>query len=211
MSEAETIVGVILAGGRSRRMGVDKAFVSLGGRPLIVHVVGLLRPQVDAVVISANGDPGRFAALGFPVVADSIDGFAGPLAGMLAGLDWAVANRPEATWIVTVPADTPFIPDDLVNRLTAAASAGAIAVARSASGIHPVVAAIPLGEAEALRQFIRTGGSLKVADWLAHRPSVIVDFPFANDGTDPFFNVNTPEDLKAAEGMRSTGLRYNST
>jgi molybdenum cofactor guanylyltransferase len=111
-------VGLLLAGGLSRRMsGGDKSLRLLAGRPLLQHVVDRLRPQVDGLVLNAHGDPDRFAGFDLPVVADSIPDFAGPLAGVLAGLDWAAENRPDCSFIVSVATDAPFLPEDLVNRL----------------------------------------------------------------------------------------------
>src|SRR5579884_3152677 len=112
------LVGLLLAGGQSRRMGGgDKALRELGGVPLLAHVIERLRPQVDALVLNANGDPARFAAFGLPVVADSVADFAGPLAGVLAGLDWTAAHRPDCPFVVSVATDAPFLPRDLVRRL----------------------------------------------------------------------------------------------
>ena len=193
------IVGVILAGGLSRRMGAEKAFVSLAGRPLLAHAIGRLAPQVDRLILNANGDPGRFAAFGLPVVPDPVPGHAGPLAGILAGLLFARADLPGAREVAAIAVDTPFFPTDLVARL-AAASDGArrIAVASSEGRLHPVFGAFPVDSAEDLMSFLNAGGR-RVTDWLATRPVVAVAFP-SSGPVGPFFNVNTPADLDAAGG-----------
>jgi molybdopterin-guanine dinucleotide biosynthesis protein A len=197
---AHEIVGVILAGGRARRMGGrDKALLPLARRPLIGHVLERLAAQVDRVVISANGDAGRFAAFGVPVVADARETFEGPLAGILAGMTWAGSNSPMAQWIATVPADTPFVPRDLVSRLRAAvADAHSIAIARSNGTLHQVVAVIPIALRQNLETWLRETGDRAVKAWLATVPTVAVDFP-SELGVDPFFNINTLEDLARAE------------
>jgi molybdopterin-guanine dinucleotide biosynthesis protein A len=193
----ENIAGVILAGGRSRRMGGgDKSLTPLAGRPLIAHVIGRLRPQVARLAINANGDPARFSSLGLPVIADTVPGFAGPLAGLLAGLHWAEAAG--MRFIATAAADTPLFPTDLVQRLAAAAG-DAIAIARSGGRSHPVFGLFPVDRAGDLAAFIARGESLRVSDWLAGQAVVAVDFAdAAAGGLDPFFNVNTPADLEAA-------------
>src|SRR5215813_11499043 len=123
---APPVVGLLLAGGLSRRMGGgDKCLRPLGGRPILDRIIERVRPQVKHLVLNANGDPGRFAGYGLPVVADSVEGFAGPLAGVLAGLDWTAANAPDCPWVASVPTDAPFLPADLVARLHAAVEAGA--------------------------------------------------------------------------------------
>jgi molybdopterin-guanine dinucleotide biosynthesis protein A len=200
MASASPIAGVILAGGRSSRMGgVDKALLALAGRPLIRHAVDRLRPQVSALVINANRDPARFADLGLPVVADLIGEFAGPLAGILAGLRWAERQRPLPRAIVTAATDAPFLPLDLVHHLAAASAAPTgIAVARSRGRLHPVFGYFPIDCAEGLAEFLSRGESRKVGLWLDRTGFAAVDFPEA--GTrDPFFNVNTLADLALAE------------
>jgi molybdopterin-guanine dinucleotide biosynthesis protein A len=194
------IVGVILAGGASRRMGGgDKALASLHGRPLLAHVIDRLRPQVGVLVLSANGDPARFASFGLAVVPDEGTHLAGPLAGILAGLRWAASNAPAARWIATVPADTPFVPGDLVARLVAGLPADRmIAVARSRGEIHPVAALFAVSLGSDLAQRLAATRDRSVRSWLMDNHTVPVDFPDGPDGMDPFFNVNTPEDLAAA-------------
>jgi molybdopterin-guanine dinucleotide biosynthesis protein A len=182
--------------------GVDKFLLPLGGRPLIAHTVERLAPQVDALVLNANGAAARFAGLGLPVVSDPVPDFAGPLAGFLAGMRWAESHLPEARSIATVATDTPFFPVDLVARLAAAAGPGRAAVARTAGQFHRVFTILPVSSADDLARFIDEGGSRKVADWLDRTGFVAVDFDDEiRAGLDPFFNINTPEDLRTAEGM----------
>lgn len=194
-----TIAGVILAGGRGQRFaGADKAFLTLGGLPLIANAIERVRPQVAALAINANGDASRFAAFGLPVLPDTVPGFAGPLAGMLAGLEWG--KRLGAARVAMVAVDTPFFPLDLVRRLAAAAHGPEISVAVSGGKRHQIFALVPVTLADDLAAFIRGGASLKVADWQARHAVVEVPFaPAESAGIDPFFNINTGPDLAAAE------------
>lgn len=200
------IVGVILAGGRSRRMGgADKALLALGGRPMLARVIDRLRPQVSEIVLNANGDPGRFARFGLPVVEDAMPGHSGPLAGILAGLRWAYANRPDAPFIVTAAGDTPFFPADLVDRFLAAAGEThpRVVIARSAAGPHPVFGLWPTRLADDLQAAL-VAGMRKVRDWTNACAATEVFFPPLAIGAtevDPFFNVNRPDDLVEAEAM----------
>jgi len=205
MAGLDRIAGVVLAGGRSTRMGGhDKAFLSLAGRPLIWHVIERLQPQVFTLVLNANGDPSRYADFRLPIVADAIAGFAGPLAGILAGLVWAQHQRPRPAAIVTAAVDTPFFPLDLVERLAiASATASAIAVARTSGCLHPVFGCFPIDCADDLAAFLRRAESRKVTDWLDHAGFTAVDFAAGEAGRDPFFNLNTPADLAAAEASIS--------
>lgn len=196
------IAGVILAGGRAARMGGgDKGFRTLNGQRLIDHVLDRLAPQVGAMAISANGDAARFAEFGLPVLADSVAGFPGPLAGVLAGLDWAAGQGTKA--IVTVAADTPFYPRDLVARLQAGAGASGLVLAASpdqtgAPRIHPTFGLWPVSLRESLRAAL-LGGQRKVGQWAEGQGAGLVLFysmPF-----DPFFNINRPEDISIAEGF----------
>jgi len=193
------VVGVLLAGGQSRRMGGgDKTLRVLDGVSLLERVIARLQPQVDALVLNANGDPARFAEFALPVVADSIPDFAGPLAGVLAGLDWAAVHRPDCAFIASVATDAPFLPVDLVARLTAAhkAAEADLACAASAGRAHPVFGLWPLRLREDLRRAIVDDRIRKVDEWTArHR---LVTVPFADRPIDPFFNANRPEDLEAA-------------
>jgi molybdopterin-guanine dinucleotide biosynthesis protein A len=188
---------MILAGGLSRRMGGgDKCLLALGDRPLLEHVIDRLRPQAGALALNANGDATRFARFGLSVVADDAADFAGPLAGILAAMDWAREAQPSASAVLTVPADTPFLPRDLAARLKAAR---APALARSGGRIHPVVGLWPVDLREDLRTALRAEGVRKVEDWTVRLSPTIVDF--AIETIDPFFNVNTPDDLVRAAAL----------
>lgn len=205
------VVGVILAGGQARRMGGgDKCLRPLGGRPLLAHVIERLKPQVDRLAINANGDPARFAAFDLPVVADSVPDFAGPLAGVLAGMDWAAATLPEAHYIVTAPADGPFLPRDLVRHLGAVliAEDAELAVAASAGQPCPVAGLWPVRLREELRHALVVEDQHKVDAWTARYRRVTAEFPTAP--VDPFFNANTPEQLAEAERLLAAhpGLRH---
>ena len=200
------IVGLVLAGGQSRRMGGgDKGLLELGGRTMLEHVVARLKPQVGRIVLNANGDPARFVALGLPVVADSIGGFPGPLAGILSGLQWAATHVPAATHVASVSADAPFFPADLVERLSAAAAnqPAGIALARSGGELHPVIGLWPVAHAADLERDL-IAGVRKVLRWTDKHGTLPVDFPCidaAGAHIDPFFNANTPEDLDEARRL----------
>lgn len=198
--------GVLLAGGRARRMGGgDKALLALAGRTLLDRAIARARPQVDRLVLSANGDPARFAGFGLDIVADSVGGSAGPLAGVLAGLDHVAATLPAARWMASFPVDAPFFPVDLVGRLAAAVASGAADMACAASGgrTHPVFGLWPLAQREALRRALVEEGLRKVDAWTARFRLAVVDFPAEDwaEGCDPFLNLNRPADLAAAEGF----------
>lgn len=201
-----TTVGVLLAGGQSRRMGGgDKCLRPLGGRPILAHVIERARPQVDALLLNANGDPARFAGFGLPVAADVVSGFAGPLAGVLTGLEWTRAHRPDAAWIATIATDTPFFPLDLVERLHAAVAAEAanLACAASEGQSHPVFGLWPVRLAPELRHALVHEDMRKIDAWTARYRLATVAFGVA--GIDPFFNTNRPEDLAAAERLLRAG------
>ena len=197
---AETVTGVILAGGQSRRMGGgDKGLLELAGKPMLAHVIDRLAPQVGRLIINANGDPARFAAFGLPVVADTVAGFAGPLAGVLAGMRWSRANAPAARWIATAAGDAPLLPVDLVARCLEAVEdrPGAIALAQSAGELHPVIGVWPVALADDLEAQL-AGGVRKVLHWTDRHGTVPVAFPMlrlCDIEIDPFFNANTPQDL----------------
>ena len=200
MTELPAIVGLLLAGGGARRMGGgDKCLRSLGGRPLLAHVIERLAPQVDALILNANGQPGRFAAFGLPVVADSIPGMAGPLAGILTGMEWLRANRPEITMMVSTPTDGPFLPLDLVARLAAAKDGARIACARSNGRTHPPIALWDVSLADDLRRAMVEEEMRKIDLWTARHDLVHGDWPV--QPFDPFFNANRPEDLEQAESL----------
>ena len=203
--------GVILAGGLGRRMGGgDKPLLTVGGRPMLDRVIERLRPQVDHMILNANGDPTRFSRYGLPVVADTIEGFAGPLAGLLAGMRWMQAHVPEAPSLVSVAADTPFFPADLVARLAEACGRdeGTIALAASTAGTHPVFGLWPVRIADDLERFLETGASGKIltfADRYLRLNVPFDDLPLPGGRTvDPFFNVNTSEDAERAEEIAAS-------
>lgn len=199
------VAGVLLAGGQSRRMGGgDKCLRHLAGRPILAHVIDRARPQVGPLVLNANGDPARFAAFGLPVAADGVEGFAGPLAGVLTGLEWAVAHAPTCTHVASFACDAPFLPTDLVARLSAALiEQGAdLACAASQGRSHPVFGLWPVRLAGDLRRSMVEGEVRKVDIWTARYRLATVDFPMRETPAgplDPFFNANHPDDLAAAE------------
>lgn len=200
------ILGLLLAGGLARRMGGgDKSLVPLAGRPLLAWVVERARPQVGTLVLNANGDPDRFADFGLPVAADGVPGFAGPLAGVLAGLEWAAANAPDTRWVASIATDSPFLPLDLVARLRDAVGREGADIACAASGgrTHPVFALWPVRLAAELRHALVDEGMRKIDAWTArHR---VAEVPFPAEPLDPFFNLNTPEDVALAERLLASG------
>jgi molybdopterin-guanine dinucleotide biosynthesis protein A len=194
------ILGLVLAGGLARRMGGgDKTRLRVGDKTILERVLARLKPQCAAVILNANGDPARFADTGLPVVADSVEGFAGPLAGILAGLDWAAAHTPAMGDIASVPGDCPFLPGDLVARLSAAREAAGVplACARSGEWRHPVVGLWPVALREDLRKALLEENMRKIETWTARHGVAIADWPATP--VDPFFNVNTPADATEAE------------
>jgi molybdopterin-guanine dinucleotide biosynthesis protein A len=196
------VLGVLLAGGRARRMGGgDKCLRRLGDRTILAQVVERARPQAAALLLNANGDPERFAGFGLPVAADVVEGFAGPLAGVLTGMEWARTRRPDLPWIATIATDTPFFPRDLVPRMLAAVEAGRADLACAVSGgrAHPVFGLWPVRLAEDLRRAMLEEEVRKVDLWTARHRLVEVAFPAAP--VDPFFNTNRPEDLAEAERL----------
>lgn len=204
----ETLPGIILAGGRATRMGGgDKCLKALGGRRIIDHVIERLAPQCAPLALNANGDPARFAGLGLPVLPDSLAGHPGPLAGVLAGMDWAASLG--AAHIVTVAADTPFFPGDLVARLwRARAGAGlALAATRDEDGRlmrHPTFGLWPVALRDDLRAALE-GGLRKIVLWTDRHGAGTAEFdtqPF-----DPFFNINSPEDIEEAERLLAEAAR----
>lgn len=203
MIDRSDIAGVILAGGLARRMGGgDKAAGQIAGQSMFGRVTGRLAPQVASLALNANGDPARFADLGLPVVSDSIADYPGPLAGVLAGMDWAAGKG--ATHILSVAADTPFFPTDLCARLAAAISEETpIALAatpdpKRGMSRHPTFGLWPVALADDLRAAL-TDGVRKVVLWTDRHGAATVPFP--NDPFDPFFNVNTPDDMAVAEAL----------
>jgi molybdopterin-guanine dinucleotide biosynthesis protein A len=195
-------LGLVLAGGLARRMGGgDKARIAIGGTSILQRVLVCLTPQCSRIVINANGDPTRFADTGLPVIADSVPDFAGPLAGILAGLDWAAQNVPAAEWLVSVPGDCPFLPKDLVTRLSEArvTSNVPLACARSGQWRHPVVGLWPVKLREDLRHALMSEGLHKIELWTARHGIAVAEWP--TTPIDPFFNVNTPKDAAQAEAI----------
>lgn len=190
----ETIATVILAGGGGRRLGgVDKALLPLVGRPLLAHVLERLRPQTDRILLSANGDPGRFAAFALPVVADSVPAL-GPLGGIAAAAAECPRRWPDVHWLLTVPVDTPLLPDDLVRRFTEAQNAtpNKAIVAEAGGRRHWSIALWPLASAAALAEQIERHGLRRLEeglDAIGYRPTV---FPAA----DAFANINNERDLE---------------
>lgn len=204
---SESIAGVLLAGGRARRMGGgDKCLMPLAGRPLLQHAIERAQPQVSALIINAGGDPSRFSSYGLPVVADvtyggAVENFAGPLAGILTGLEWVAENLVDTVWMASFATDAPLIPDDLVSRLAAAVEAESadMACAKSAGRAHPVFALWPLRLGDALRRAVVEEGLRKIDAWTARYRLVQVDF--ACHPRDPFFNINSPGNLAEAERL----------
>lgn len=197
-------LGVILAGGQATRMGGgDKGLLKLGGHSLLTHVIDRLAPQVAGMALNANGNPERFDAFGLPVLPDSIDGFAGPLAGVLAGLDWAAEKGAET--IVTAAADTPFFPGDLVPHLLLASEGMTQPLVLAATpdpkrgrARHPTFGLWPVALRDDLRAALQDG-LRKVVIWTDRHYGREALFPVTT--FDPFFNVNTPDDLARAEAL----------
>ena len=196
------IPGVLLAGGLARRMGGgDKPMRTIGGKTILERVIARLRPQCDGLILNANGDPARFAAFGLPVIADGVADFPGPLAGILAGLDWAASNRPDVTHILSAAADCPFLPRDLVSKLEEARRAqnAELAVASSGGQTHPVIGLWSVALREQLRHALVVKDIRKIDRWTARFPLATVSWPAAP--LDPFFNANTAEDIAEAERL----------
>jgi molybdopterin-guanine dinucleotide biosynthesis protein A len=181
--------------------GGDKARIKVGGATILERVQARLAPQCARIILNANGEPTRFADSGLTVVPDDVPGFAGPLAGILAGLDWAATHMPEIADIASVPGDCPFLPGDLVARLAAARTAGGtpLACARSGEWRHPVVGLWPVALRADLRQALTEEDLRKIEIWTARHGVAIAEWPA--EPVDPFFNVNTPADAAAAERM----------
>lgn len=204
-------VAVLLAGGQARRMGGgDKCMLALAGRTLLAHSIERIGPQVQQVLINANGDPERFANFDLPVAKDSVEGFVGPLAGVLTGMEWAQAHVPEATHVVSIATDTPFFPADLVARLIQAAETGKtpLAVAASSGRSHPVFGLWPLSLIGDLREAVAIEGLRKVDIWTARHGVTVAAFSgrdFELVGGDPFFNLNQPKDIEEAEARIGRG------
>ena len=195
-------LGLVLAGGLARRMGGgDKPLTRIGGATILSRVLERLKPQCTRVVLNANGDPARFADTGLTVIPDNVPDFAGPLAGILAGLDWAAVHAPDIAYVASVPGDCPFLPRDVVARLHQArgASGQPLACARSGEWRHPVVGVWPVALRDDLRHALTKEDLRKIEIWTARHGVALADWPA--EPVDPFFNVNTPEDAAAAERL----------
>jgi len=196
------IPGVLLAGGLARRMGGgDKPMRTIDGRTILDRVIARIAPQCDGLILNANGDPARFAAFGLPVIADGVTDFPGPLAGILAGLDWAAANRPDVELVLSAAADCPFLPRDLVARLHDALEAenAELAVAASGGQSHPVIGLWSVGLREELRHALVVEDVRKIDRWTARYRLATVTWPI--EPLDPFFNANTMDDVAEAERL----------
>jgi molybdopterin-guanine dinucleotide biosynthesis protein A len=194
--------GILLAGGLARRIGGgDKPMRTIAGRTILDRVIARLEPQCAGLILNANGDPARFAGFVLPVVADSVADFPGPLAGILAGLDWAATNRPDAAFVLSAAADCPFLPRDLVARLHQARTEQHAqgAVAASGGRSHHVIGLWSVGLREELRHALAVEGIRKVESWLARYNVATVTWPA--EPLDPFFNANTVGDLAEAERL----------
>lgn len=194
--------GVLLAGGLARRMGGgDKPMRTIGGRTILERVIARLSPQCSGLILNANGDPARFASFGLQVVADDVPGFPGPLAGILAALDWTAANRPGVEWVLSAAGDCPFLPRDLVARLHEARSQenAQLAVAASGGQSHPVIGLWHVALRDELRHALVVEDLRKIDRWTARYPLATVNWPV--EPLDPFFNANTVEDIAEAERL----------
>ena len=199
MSGADNIAGILLAGGQGRRMGGgDKCLHLLGGRTLLSHVIERAQPQLAKLALNANGDPARFCEFALPVISDPIADNPGPLAGVLAGLEWAISHTPDVSHIATIATDSPFFPADLIRRLSdvLAHTPSPIACAASRGRLHPVFSLWPVTLAPDLRASLELG-IRKVDEWTGRHGIAVAHFD-APDG-DPFFNINTHDDLARAE------------
>lgn len=192
-------LGLLLAGGLARRMGGgDKPMAQVGGAPILRWAIDAMAPQCAGLLLNVNGDAARFDAFGLPAVADDVPGFAGPLAGVLAGLDWCAAHRPDIAWIVSVAADSPFLPGDLVARLHRARMTQDARLACAASGghTHPVIGLWPVDLRPALRHALVVEDIRKIDRFTARYAIATVEW--GTDPIDPFFNANTPDELDEA-------------
>lgn len=204
MTDVPPTFGLILAGGLARRMGGgDKAKIEIGGVSILDRVLATLSGQCVGLAINANGDPERFADTGLPVIPDNVPDHPGPLAGILAGLDWLSEQDSGVEWMLSVPGDCPFLPDDLVERLHQARrkmGAGVpLACARSGEWRHPVVALWPMALREDLRHALTIEDLRKIEVWTSRHGVAVADWP--TEPVDPFFNVNTPDDARRAQEM----------
>ncbi|QOZ27758.1 molybdenum cofactor guanylyltransferase MobA [Bradyrhizobium sp. CCBAU 51753] len=198
----EAIPGVLLAGGLARRMGGgDKPMRTIGGRTILERVIARLQPQCSELILNANGDPARFASFGLPVIADTVADFPGPLAGILAALDWVAANRPDVALVLSAAADCPFLPRDLVARLHQALieQNAQLAVAASDGQSHPVIGLWSVALRSELREALVVEDVRKIDRWTARYRLATVNWPATP--LDPFFNANTMDDIAEAERL----------
>ena len=198
------VTGVLLAGGLARRMGGgDKCLLRLDGERILDRVIARAKPQVETLILNANGDPSRFAEFQLPVVGDVMGDFAGPLAGILTGMEWTRSESPGTKWLVSFATDAPFLPCDMVVRfLTAAEHEHAeIVCAISAQRTHPVFALWSLDLKDELKTAMINEGIRKIDNWTARYKITHVDFEFGPEESDPFFNVNRPENLDEAKRL----------
>ena len=196
------IPAVLLAGGLARRMGGgDKPMRRIGGRTILERVIARLKPQCGELILNANGDPARFAEFGLPVIADTVNDFPGPLAGILAALDWTAAHRPDVPFILSAAADCPFLPRDLVARLDRARAEqdAQLAVASSGGQSHPVIGLWSVALREELRHSLVEEDVRKIDRWTARYKLATVSWPTAP--LDPFFNANTMDDIAEADRL----------
>lgn len=201
-------LGVILAGGLARRMGGgDKPMREIGGRTILDHVIERFSPQCDRLILNANGDPSRFSAFGFPVVADTVADYPGPLAGVLAALDWAAENQPDIQWVASAAGDCPFLPRNLVKCFheTRLKDDAQLVVAASGGRSHPVIGLWSVALRNDLRRALVEEGMRKIDRWTARYRLATVAWPA--EPVDPFFNANTVEDLSEAERLEKLANR----
>jgi molybdopterin-guanine dinucleotide biosynthesis protein A len=202
MTDQPPTAGVILAGGLARRMGGgDKPMRMVGGRTILDHVIERLSPQCEPVLLNANGDPSRFSSFHLPIVPDSVPGHPGPLAGVLAALNWTADHRPDVEWVVSVSGDCPFLPRDLVRRFHEAVSkeSSQLAVAASAGQVHPVIGLWRVDLHHDLQRAVLVEEVRKIDRWTSRYRTATVAWPA--EPVDPFFNTNTLEELAEAERL----------
>ncbi|XSG81666.1 MAG: molybdenum cofactor guanylyltransferase MobA [Methyloligella sp. ZOD6] len=203
MTSRLPVAGLLLAGGRSSRFGTDKSFAALDGVQLVERAITRLGPQVARLAINSNSNPALFAKTGLPTVPDSIGGYAGPLAGVLAGLTWLRREAPEIPVMITAAVDTPFFPENLVEAMLAQSGGRKLTMAASESGTHPTFALWPAALELDLADYLERGGR-KLHDWMARQEAAICFFPpveIAGQPVDPFFNINRPDQLAAAADL----------
>ena len=198
----DTCFGVLLAGGLARRMGGgDKALRTIGGTTILERIIAVMGPQCAGLLLNANGDVARLAGFGLPVAADDVAGFKGPLAGILAGLDWIAVHHPGLDFAISIPTDTPFLPANLVARLEEEREKRHAEIVCACSGgvTHPVVALWPVGIRTDLRHALVDEDLRKIDGFIQRYRLATVDWPI--EPYDPFFNANEPADLVRAQAI----------